>query len=107
MNASLKTAAYFEELGRQLKQLFELSKQGLKAPPEMKPRCEGYLRAAVVLGLASKTELRQHMEAIHQGVFGMSIAQRREQQQGRWQETEIDYSAYEPPAYVRNQPRHE
>ncbi|OOZ34945.1 hypothetical protein [Solemya velesiana gill symbiont] len=93
--------AYFEELDRQLKQLFELSRQGIKAPPEMKPRCEGYLRAAIVLDLATSAELQKRMETLHQEIFGVTIAQRREQKQAHWNETDIDYSVYEAPTYVR------
>ena len=47
------------------------------------------------------------MEAIHQAVFGLSIAQRQQKKKIRWQENEIDYSAYELPSYVRKQLGHE
>lgn len=94
-------ATYFHELDRLLTQLFTLSNQGVRPPIEMKHRCEGYMRAAVVLGIANNAEIQQRMESIHQTIFGMSIAERRARKQAQGVNTELDYSYYDTPTYTR------
>ena len=92
---------FLDEVSRRLTALFRANQQGVKPSPQERHRLEGFMQAGVFMELTSNQELSELMERIHQQVFGLSIAERRQQQQSRWPEEEIDFSRYEQPAYQR------
>jgi hypothetical protein len=54
------------------------------------------------MGLVTNAEMKQLMEAIHYTVYGKTIKDRKDSQQVTWNDSDIDYSQYEPPTYKRN-----
>lgn len=97
----MKREAFIEQVEQRLWRLFRASKQGVKAPAPERHRLEGFIQAGVFLQLVSREEMAERMEAIHQRVFGLSIAEREQQADGRWQQDALDYSLYDAPAFER------
>jgi hypothetical protein len=94
-------ASFIEQVEQRLEQMFRASKQGVKAPAAERHRLEGFMQAGVFLQLISREEMAERMEAIHQQVFGQSIAERQQSSGSRWQQETLDYSLYDAPAFER------
>lgn len=93
---------YLAEVESRLFRMFAASKAGHKAALIDKHRIEGFMNAGVFMGIATNSELSVLMESTHQSVFGMSIQDRKNKNNTRWEESIIDYSQYDLPTYVRN-----
>lgn len=92
---------YLAEVESRLFRMFAASKEGHKAALIDKHRLEGFMNAGVFMGVASNRELSLLMENIHQSVFGMSIQDRKNKSNTRWEDSVVDYSSYDLPTYVR------
>ena len=92
---------FLAEVNRQLTNIFMALKQGRTAPAVEKHRCEGFMRAGVFCGLVNTAELNTLMEQVHFDILGESTADRKSRKEGQWNEQEVDYSLYEPPAIGR------
>ncbi|WP_430459706.1 hypothetical protein ACQUQU_10860 [Thalassolituus sp. LLYu03] len=92
---------YLHEVSERLTRMFRASREGYKAPAPDRHRLEGFMQAGVFMGLVSQQELAAQMEAIHQQIFGKSIAERKAESAGQWEAPETDYSRYETPAFER------
>ena len=76
----MNTETYFSLLQRQLHEIFTIRKHGSKVPEREKYRCEGFMHAARVLGVADGAELLARMEQAHLAVFGITIAERQQRE---------------------------
>ena len=93
--------SYIAEIERRLKMHFSAARDGYKLPAADRHRLEGFMQGAIFMGLATRSELAEVMESVHYAVFGMSLSERKIEQPARWQESEVDYSGYDAPAYQR------
>ncbi|WP_346838899.1 hypothetical protein [Microbulbifer sp. SAOS-129_SWC] len=93
---------FLTEVEARLSRLFSASKCGYRMPAQERHRLEGFMQAGVYLGLTNNRELAELMERCHQQHFGMSIKERQRVKPLDWRYDQLDYSAFEPPAYVRN-----
>lgn len=93
---------YLTEISNRLNRHFTAALNGYKTPDSERHRLEGFIQGAIFMEFASRRELNERMEAIHQSVFGQSIRQRREESHSAWQEPAIDYGLYDQPAFERN-----
>ncbi|ASP39512.1 hypothetical protein CHH28_12880 [Bacterioplanes sanyensis] len=96
--------AFIEQVEQRLLQLFRASKHGVKTPAAERHRLQGFMQAGVFLQLISRDELAQRMERLHQDVFAMSIAERRQRWAEQWPQELLDYSHYDAPAFERYSP---
>lgn len=69
MGSRLDISAYFSELDEQFAELIEFRKHGEEIPQPLRSRCEGYMRAAVVLGLITDQELQQRMSYLNRDLY--------------------------------------
>jgi hypothetical protein len=92
---------YLSEIERRLLKHFSASHDGYKVPANERHRLEGFIQGAVFMGFASNQELSVLMDNIHKSVFGKSIQERKSESHSKWQESNIDYTPYDQPAYER------
>jgi len=93
---------FLAEVEIRLSRLFSASKYGYRLPAQERHRLEGFMQAGVYMGLTNNRELAELMENSHQGIFGRSIEEHRLEKPLDWSYEQVDYSAFEPPAFIRN-----
>lgn len=89
------------EVKRQLRNIFDATATGHMSAMENKYRCEGFMKAGVVLGVTSNQELAAIMEAVHYEVYGESISERKHKEHSLWEGSTVDYGRYDSPSYER------
>lgn len=92
---------YIAEIEKRLCRYFSASRDGYKMPAEERHLLEGFIQGAIFMKFASGSELAELMEQVHYSVFGKTIEERRRESASRWQDSIIDYSQYDSPAYER------
>lgn len=98
MAASMNTEHYFDSLKKKLRGIFLMIKNGHETPAAEKKYVEGFMHAAIDLGIATRSELDALMESVNQEVFGMSIDERRKAYRGR---TLSSNTAFDTPTWQR------
>jgi hypothetical protein len=93
--------SYLEEVEKRLRNMFGASRDGYRTPEKTRHQLEGFMQAGVFMGLASKAELYQLMNDVHEAVYGKSIEERKAERLAKWEVEAIDYSEYEAPTYER------
>ena len=88
---------FIVEVEKRLTRMLSASKQGYAPTPLERHRLEGFMEAGVFLELTSPEELVHLKESVCQSIFGMSIAERKEQKSRTWPLDDIDYSMYVQP----------
>lgn len=93
---------FTQEVERRFLNLFKAANDGYKMPDIERNHLSGFIQAGVFMGLVTNAEMKQLMETVHYSVYGKSIKERKDRQQANWDDSDIDYSQYESPAYERN-----
>lgn len=91
---------FVADLQKQLQEIYENLKIQGHMPSQQKSRAEGYMLAGLRFGLVDKSALEMLMEEVHQGVFGMSIQERR-LMEIKGEQFEVDWSYYDKPITQR------
>jgi hypothetical protein len=66
-----------------------------------KGRFEGFLRAGLVIGVTTHSEMQQLLEDVHFRVFNKTIAERKKDQKTWFPEDAIDYEQFYRPTFER------
>jgi len=93
--------SYLIEIENRLTSHFSAIKDGYKVPGSERHRLEGFMQAAVFMGLANNIELAALMEKAHFSIFEKSIEERRSENTTVWPYENIDYEKYEQPTHER------
>ena len=94
---------FLTEVESRLRSIMNASKILGKALVVEKYRCQGFMKAGVVLGISTNSELQQLIEAVHFDIFGQTIKEREQARTSVWKEEEIDYNQYEISPLLRDQ----
>ena len=92
--------AYLTQLRAQAKRLYVQIKAGYPVSDQDKYRTEGFINAAITLGVIDSDEAMAVMEEVHQSVLGVSIADRKARETKDWNEP-MDYGNYDSPSFTR------
>lgn len=94
----IKIERYLAELRRQLNALFILRKADKKAPETEKSYTDGFIFAAMSLGILSRTRVEEVIEEVNQQVFNMSLNERLQYYKNKPAD---EVSLYDMPTYQR------
>ncbi|MCL6271540.1 hypothetical protein M3P05_16615 [Sansalvadorimonas sp. 2012CJ34-2] len=92
---------FISEVTRRLTRIYEQIKAGQPAETTNLHRVEGFMNAGVFMGVLTNQQLNELIEKVHQDVLGISVSERRRQNQCHWHHETTDYSSYETPTYER------
>lgn len=100
-SSRMNRESYLEEVEKRLRNMFGASREGYRTPDKIRHQLEGFMQAGIFLNLASRAELYELMNDVHEAVYGKSIEERKAERLAKWEVEAIDYSAYEAPTYER------
>ncbi len=92
---------FIEAFSQQLTRFYKTSDGHSPSSKEEQLRCEGFMEAGIQLGLITSNELKKLINEIHYAVYGMSLDAKKSMTEGKWQQKNLDYSAYDQPTYER------
>ena len=96
-----KKIQYLKQIKEYLSEVYGTKDVNSKPYMRLKNRLDGFIEAGLIVGLVSRDELQEIIDAEHMTVFGMTRKQRRAESKLTTEETEVDWGFYDTPAISR------
>ena len=101
LSEGLKKDLYLDSLRRRVRHFFTYSEGSSGEKELLAQRLQGFFEAGSILRVCHENELTRIFDEEHLSIFGISQAERLQQQEEDGATAEIDWTIYDPPALER------
>ena len=101
LDTHYKKIQYLKQIKEYLSEIYDTKDVKSKLYVRLKNRLDGFIEAGLLVGLVSRDELQEIIDAEHMTAFGMTRKQRRAESKLTTEETAVDWGVYDTPAIDR------